>query len=280
MDLSLAPLNVLIGANGVGKSSVLDVLDLLAAAAEGGLESALSDSGGISSLLTQDGKTDAMTFSLQMPILKQYPLSYELKISRQGVGYSISREQLTQAQGTQTPNLFKFIDAHGARINYHDPNEKKLRKPSWNHNAAETALSQVPKMYQIPERFRHTLASSSALYHTLDVSVRAPVRLPQRMRPATTPGSDGGDLLSCLYMMKETERGSVRGGRGFSPRRVSNVRPDRFATCGGGDVDLSVEGPRFRGSFPSASAFRGQLALPLAGDVVAKPRPAGGDIDR
>jgi predicted ATPase len=39
--LPLGRLNVLIGANGVGKTSVLDVFDLLAASAKGHLESAV-----------------------------------------------------------------------------------------------------------------------------------------------------------------------------------------------------------------------------------------------
>ena len=47
VDIRLRPLNVLIGANGVGKSSLLDVIRLLAAAAEGRLEKAVTDAGGI-----------------------------------------------------------------------------------------------------------------------------------------------------------------------------------------------------------------------------------------
>jgi predicted ATPase len=61
-------------------------------------------------------------------------------------------------------------------------------------------------MYRKPESFRHLLASSTEIYHALDVSNRAPVRLPQSMQPARTPGIDGEDLLSCLYVMRETER--------------------------------------------------------------------------
>jgi predicted ATPase len=206
VDLPLAPLNVLIGANGVGKSSVLDALDLLAAAADGSLENTISDAGGIASLVTQDGKTDAMALALQMQISDQHPIDYELRIGREGVGYAISREQLTQQQDSAAPKPFKFIDAQGSRVSYHDLNQRKLLRPNWDYKATETALSQVPKMYRMPERFRHTLASSSALYHTLDVSYRAPIRVPQRMQPATTPGSDGADLLSCLYVMRETDR--------------------------------------------------------------------------
>jgi predicted ATPase len=50
IDIALRPLNVLIGANGVGKSSFLDVFDLLAASAEGTLQSSQSATGPISSI--------------------------------------------------------------------------------------------------------------------------------------------------------------------------------------------------------------------------------------
>ncbi|MGD0145041.1 MAG: AAA family ATPase, partial [Rhizomicrobium sp.] len=47
LDLRLAPFNVMIGANGVGKSSILEVMDILASSAEGTLEAAISNGGGI-----------------------------------------------------------------------------------------------------------------------------------------------------------------------------------------------------------------------------------------
>ena len=46
LDLELRPLNVLIGANGSGKTSLLDVFSLLAASASGGLGTKLSESEG------------------------------------------------------------------------------------------------------------------------------------------------------------------------------------------------------------------------------------------
>ena len=207
VELRLAPLNVLIGANGVGKSSVLDVVDLLAASAEGSLENTISEAGGISSLLTLDGRTDSLRLSLQQPTTgSAQPLKYELDISREGVGYGIRREQLTQQQNLLLPDPFKFIDSKAGHVFYHDPVGKSLIRPNWDYKATETALSQVPRMYQTPEKFRQLLASSSALYHSLDVSFRAPVRLPQPLQPANTPGNDGSDLLPCLYTMRETNR--------------------------------------------------------------------------
>ncbi len=47
VDLELKPLNVVIGANGSGKTSLLDVFSLLAASASGRLKTTLSELGGI-----------------------------------------------------------------------------------------------------------------------------------------------------------------------------------------------------------------------------------------
>ena len=52
VDFKLKPLNVLIGANGCGKTSLLDVFTLLAASASGTLAKTISDFGGIDSNLT------------------------------------------------------------------------------------------------------------------------------------------------------------------------------------------------------------------------------------
>jgi predicted ATPase len=204
VDLELRPFNVLIGGNGVGKSSVLDVFNLLAASAIGDLENALTDAGGMSSILTADGATKSITLSLQMIQDGPAPLSYQVRLATEGYGYAISSEQLTQQRNPTSPTPFKYIDSAGSRIRYHYSGA--FVEPNWEYNWRETSLSQVPKMYREAESFRHLLADVSAIYHSLDVSSRAPVRMPQTLSPATTPGSDGEDLLSCLYTIRETDR--------------------------------------------------------------------------
>ena len=61
VDLELRPLNVLIGANGSGKTSLLEVFSLLAASASGGLSRGLFELGGLASLLSLD-KARRMSF--------------------------------------------------------------------------------------------------------------------------------------------------------------------------------------------------------------------------
>ena len=238
VDLRLNSLNVVIGANGSGKTSLLDVFTLLAASAAGKLKETMSELGGIDGNLTnlvaaKRDKARFMAFKLGMTIPGANPIEYRIATAPQGVGYEIVDETLTHQRGKR-PQPFKHIEAHHGDIRYYEPEEGKrgLVRPNWDYNPTESALSQVPKMFQEPEDFRKHLASSTH-YHVLDVSRRAPIRLPQQMRDAKLPGHDGEDLISCLYTLRETD-------------------PDRFETI---EATLRAGFPDFeRLNFPPVAA--------------------------
>lgn len=193
---------VMIGPNGVGKTSTLDAISLLSASAGGNLNKTLNDMGGLPDVLTR-GSAGALTFAAEMQANKLLPLKYQLEIEPKAQSYSISREFLSQEQGEPQP--FKYIDSFYDKVRYSNPSTKNLEKPDWEHNPLETSLSQVPKMYQRPEELRRVLTSVTQ-YHVLDVGKRAPVKLPQQMRPAELPGENGEDLVSFLYNLRETDR--------------------------------------------------------------------------
>ncbi len=201
IDLQVRPLMVLIGANGVGKTSFLDALSLLSASAAGGLNSKLSELGGIASIATRSGGTKDVALLVDMKVPGHEPLEYQISLAPKGTGYSISQEVLSQARGF--PNPFKHIDSRAGEIRYYRTDEPRgLVRPDWEHNPLESSLSQVPKMFREPEELRRILASAS-LYHVLDVGHRAPVKLPQQMKPATLPGADGSELVPYLYYLRE-----------------------------------------------------------------------------
>jgi predicted ATPase len=205
VSLELGPVNVLVGPNGVGKSSVLDVFYIMASSAEATLEASIADYGGMTSLLTADGHTDTIEIKLDQTSSREIPrLEYMMRLVREGYGYAISRELLTQQRQDAVDTPVKFIDSTGSRIRYR--NGGKLISPNWEHKPLETSLAQAPKMYREAESFRQQLNDVSPIYHSLDVSFRAPVRMPQQLTTARTPGNDGEELLSCLYTMRETER--------------------------------------------------------------------------
>lgn len=209
LEVEIRPLTVLIGANGAGKTSFLDVWALLAESAAGQLQSYLTARGGLAEILTRD-KPDAITeeakvlrLDLAMTVPKFNPLVYHLALMPVGNTYSISEEELSQAKPGKP--VFKHITCRGDNIHYFDSSANKLLRPTWEHSPMETSLSQVPKMFKEPELFRKQLASSS-YYGPLNVAPQAPVRLPQPMRPADLPGRHGEDLISCLFSMREGDR--------------------------------------------------------------------------
>ena len=202
VDVELRDLTVMIGANGSGKTSFLDVFSLLAASAQAKLGEALRDLSGLTSVLTT-GRANRLSFDLSSEVAGQEALQYHLSISPSGIGYAIDSESLTQVGGAFRES-FKHIDSDDQAIRYFDANTGKLGPPQWEQLSGQTSLAQVPKMFPEPEQFRQHLGSS-VYYHTLDVGPRSPVRLPQPIRPASLPGTNGEDLVTCLYEMREAD---------------------------------------------------------------------------
>jgi predicted ATPase len=204
VDLKLKPLCVLIGANGSGKTSLLDAMSVLSASASGKLKDWISDSGGINANLTCD-RSKQMFFELSMEIPDNNPMIYNLALTPSGVGYEIVRESLIQKMSANDSDLFKHIDSDLVNIRYNDAGNHGWAPDTLIHNHLETSLAQVPKMFTEPEDFRNQLASSTH-YHVLNVDPRAPVRQPQPLRPADLPGRNGEDLVSCLFSLRETNK--------------------------------------------------------------------------
>jgi len=195
---------VLIGANGVGKTSLLDAFSLLSASAGGKLNSQLSEFGGVSNILTRE-KADAVSFFVDMNVPGHRPIEYDLRLAPKGAGYSILHEVLSQERDA-FPAPFKHIESHDDDIRYYEIKEpRRLVRPTWEHNPMETSLFQVPKMFREPEELRRILGSVTK-YHALEIGSRAPVKLPQQMKPAELPGADGEDLVPFLYYLRESNR--------------------------------------------------------------------------
>ena len=205
VSVDMRPLTVMIGANGVGKTSFLETFSLLAESAKGQLQSKISELSGLNQMVTRD-KADSVAISLSMPVQNQEPLRYFLKLVTKGQFYEIGQETLTQQRDPSADRPLKYIDSRGLDIKYFSTDDQKLLRPNWEHNPLETSLSQVPKMYQEPESLRKKLASCS-FYRSweLNLAPKSPVRLPQPMRPAKLPGANGEDLVSCLYYLRETD---------------------------------------------------------------------------
>jgi predicted ATPase len=269
LDIALRPINVLIGANGVGKSSFLDVFDLLAASAEGNLQTNVTGLGGMESLLTADGSTNAITLALQMDQEGAAALDYQIRLSSEAFGYVISHELLTQHRDPSILTPFKYIDAAGPRVRYHHGG--RLVEPNWDYKTQESALSQVPKIYPEAEKFRRLLADVSEVYHTLDVSARAPIRTPQAISPAQTPGIDGADLVSCLYTIRETNRDQFEAIEDALRAAFPTFERLDFPPVAAGRVTLAWRESGFARSFFASELSEGTLRFLWLATLLQSP---------
>ncbi|MBE9234761.1 AAA family ATPase [Anabaena aphanizomenioides LEGE 00250] len=203
LDMRDRPLTVMIGANGAGKTSLLEIFSLLAASANAQLANKISELGGLPDIVTRD-RANSITISLSMSVPGYAPLNYQLEVALKGFTYEIAIETLTQQNNPHAVEPFQYIESRGLDVKYFNTEDRALLRPNWDHNPLETSLAQVPKIYKAPETLRKELASCT-FYDALNVAPKSPVRLPQSMRPATLPGANGEDLVSCLYYLRETD---------------------------------------------------------------------------
>jgi len=203
IDFKDRPLCVLIGANGSGKTSLLDVFSLLAASAQGRLGERIGDLSGLPAILTS-GRTERLRLGVSVADTDRGDnLNYEVALMPRGNSYAVDSESLARVASSGERTVH-YIDSVAGDIRYYDPGNGKVLTRTWEHHDSQTSLAQVPKTLSISEGFRQRLANS-VYYHTLDVGPRSPVRVPQPIRPASLPGANGEDLVTCLYEMREND---------------------------------------------------------------------------
>lgn len=205
IHIDMRPFMVLIGANGVGKTSVLDAISLLSASAEGKLNATLNSMGGLTDIATRGEPKE-----LRFEVARECPpphndLAYKLSLCTKGQGYAIAEETLGQVRQNFTDPFFHIKSHHNSILYYNTEEEPRgFISPSWSYDYTETTLAQIPGMFQQPQDFRSTLASATK-YHVLDVGENAPVKLPQTVKPANLPGADGESLAPFLYTLRESD---------------------------------------------------------------------------
>lgn len=201
LDLEMRPLMVLVGANGVGKTSLLDALGILTLSARGLTDAAISGFGTMSSILSR-GRAESLVIETDVCMDDNGKYHYELLMRQTGSGgYAIDSEVLTVSDSAAGHNG-TLIDSRAGEIQYFDPHLGKMVRPTWEHDFRETFVGKSNAQLRQIDLFRSYLASPLR-YHTLDVSPRAPIKFPQQLRPARLPGANGEDIISFLHFLRE-----------------------------------------------------------------------------
>jgi predicted ATPase len=108
------------------------------------LNSALSQFGGIANLLTR-GKSEDVSFLVDMTVPGHQPLEYDLRLAPRANGYSIFREILSQKRGHPEP--FKHVDSSDKDIRYYEIDEESFVRANW-HTTRGNFFVSVPKMFR------------------------------------------------------------------------------------------------------------------------------------
>ena len=218
IDWAPADLNLLIGPNASGKSNLLRLLDLLVAAAQGGLGKHVQREGGIEPLLW-DGSANEIGVCLRTSPLEQGreirrdSLTYKLRLARLGLSsfFRVEQEflgndwQVWAGLSDQPLKLFERRQQHAV---VYDENEHGLAAPGAMIPETESLLSLAAGPFSQNHRiskYQQELAAWT-VYQDLHTDREAEVRRPVVASSTKQVAPDGQNLVSVLHTLYTGDR--------------------------------------------------------------------------
>ena len=194
-------LNLLIGANGAGKSNLLRFLELLSVSARGSLGKYIQSLGGFNAI-AWDGSVSDISWALNYAGGFFDLDRYEVKLTSQGWSYRVATELHSgNPPEKEEPVISVKRDGKKAMIReefFEDPRELNPELI----NEEETLLSVATPFGVLSDMpwFKSTL-SSIAVYHDIRVDRDAAIRNSAVTRYEQRVDSDGQNLISVLHTL-------------------------------------------------------------------------------
>jgi len=184
LDLELHDLNVLIGANGSGKSNFLEILDLLRGLPSERIQNTIARGGGLSEWIWKGADENSVT---QMDILIDNPLSetplrHQFKISSVHDRFYLANERITDegATGEMEGVYFYYQNVSGVPVINSKDHTKQLVKKVGTILPGVSILSQLQDPDVYPEFFHIAQAYKKiSLYREWSVGRKSKIRISQ-----------------------------------------------------------------------------------------------------
>lgn len=179
-EFPLNKFNVLVGANGAGKSNFVDFFRMLRAMAEGGLEAFIREHGKADAFLFNGPKVTREIFCHLAFGHNEYRFTLkptvtgELIVGSESIRYTGGGGWIARAGGKTESGLKSWKD----------------EKSSWGSYAG-------------PAHYVHESVSSWVVYHFHDTSTTAPMRRDQSLRHWRELNHDAGNIAAFLYRLKQ-----------------------------------------------------------------------------
>lgn len=280
--LDFAGVNLFIGGNGVGKSSLYRSLELVQAAARGRLAHAIASEGGMASALWSGSRRADKPVRIKLAVELQDPLtaiSYRYQVEaglrppKAAAGFAfepqVKTEELSVETGTRPVTMMKRagpgIMVRGATGRMQEYPEKAL--------TSETAIALLGDAGNYPEMGAFRMAVGHwRFYHGLRADRDSPLRRPSLAVTSPLLDEDGANLAAVFATLVHTRGDTVDLGRvlanAFGGARLSVPHPEEFAR-----FDLIF--PEFPARpFSPAELSDGQIRfLGLAGALMSYRQP-------
>lgn len=289
LSIDLAPLTVVTGANGVGKSNLYKSLELLHAAAIGDLSQRLAREGGMPSAVwagqpwTEEGERQTVARARSggpvriMLSARVEELEYELELglprptdAALGLDPVIKLERLTSHAGKRPVAM---AERKGPSLSARSENGRLelVTRDLW---LFETALSTVSEPARHPELDRaRRLLSAMRFYHQFRADPDSPLRQPQPAIMTPSVASDGSDwaaALASLIAVEQNGFGDSAAAKAIAaafPGGAIDIQEDR------GGVSAGLSTAEFRRSFDARELSDGTLRFLVLTAALTALRP-------
>ncbi len=274
--LKLHRVNVIVGANGTGKSNLYRALYLVAQAASGGFARALAQEGGMPSALWAGSRgknerkrmkiavtLDGLKYSIicgLVPVSPGDPTQFYLDPD-------IKEEKIWCVDGSQS---IRLLQRKSLTIDAHDANGQRIIYPS-GVSASESVLAEIREPHKFPElsTLRQTFLDWR-FYHQFRTDMTSPIRSAQIGFRTPVISNDGVDLAAALQTIREV--GDVDTLEEMIDMAFPGARV--IVDNNNGMFSLSMQMPGFNRAFTAQELSDGTLQYLCLLVALLSPRPA------